>query len=136
MLRKYAANLQEKHPYRSAISIKLLCNFIKITLRHGCSPLNLLHIFRTPLDGCFWSSLCFAWRSNTRSFVIMMTICFWQVTDKQKYVKMSILFPAGATGRTSHHRKPATRKIYLRWIEFWNSYNKDTSSCLYCNYHH
>ena len=32
----------------SVISIKLLFNFIKITLRHGCSPLNLLHIFSTP----------------------------------------------------------------------------------------
>ena len=26
---------------------KLLCNFIEITLRHRCSPVNLLHIFRT-----------------------------------------------------------------------------------------
>ena len=23
-------------------------NFIEITLQHGCSPVNLLHIFRTP----------------------------------------------------------------------------------------
>ena len=30
------------------VSIKLLCNFIEIALRHGCSPVNLLHIFRTP----------------------------------------------------------------------------------------
>ena len=37
-----------EHPCRSAISIKLLCNFIEIALRHGCSPVNLLHIFRTP----------------------------------------------------------------------------------------
>ena len=50
-----------KHPCQSVISIKLLCNFIEITLRHGCSTVNLLHIFRTPkhpflwapLDGCF-----------------------------------------------------------------------------------
>ena len=28
----------------------LFCNFIEITLRHGCSPLNLLHIFRTLLN--------------------------------------------------------------------------------------
>ena len=34
-----------EHPCRSVISIKLL---IEITLRHGCFPLNLLHIFRTP----------------------------------------------------------------------------------------
>ena len=26
----------------------LLCNFIEIILRHGDSPINLLHIFRTP----------------------------------------------------------------------------------------
>ena len=27
---------------------KLLCNFIEIALQHGCSPVNLLHIFGTP----------------------------------------------------------------------------------------
>ena len=40
-------------PCRSVISIKLFCNFsifVEITLRHGCSPLNLLHIFRTPFS--------------------------------------------------------------------------------------
>ena len=35
-------------PCQSAISINLQNNFIEITLRHGCSPVNLLHIFRTP----------------------------------------------------------------------------------------
>ena len=51
-----------KHPCRRVILIKLLCNFIKphfgmgvllcnfieITLRYGCSPINLLLIFKTP----------------------------------------------------------------------------------------
>ena len=37
-----------EHPCRSVIAIKLLCNFIEITLRHGCSFINLLHIFRRP----------------------------------------------------------------------------------------
>ena len=27
---------------------KLLCNFIQIKLRHGYSPVNLLHIIGTP----------------------------------------------------------------------------------------
>ena len=36
-----------EHPYRSVISIKLICSFIEITLWHGYSPVNLLHIFRT-----------------------------------------------------------------------------------------
>ena len=38
-------------------SVKLQINFIEITLRHGCSPVNLLHIFRAaflsiPMEGC------------------------------------------------------------------------------------
>ena len=37
-----------EHPCRSTISIKLQSNFIGITLRHGCFPVNVLHIFRTP----------------------------------------------------------------------------------------
>ena len=45
---KICNKLREEHLCRSVISIKLLCNFIEITLRHGCSPVNLLHIFRAP----------------------------------------------------------------------------------------
>ena len=37
-----------EHPCRKAISIKLQSNFIVITLQQWCSPVNLLHIFRTP----------------------------------------------------------------------------------------
>ena len=57
LLGKGALKLRRKytgeHPCRSVISmnvisIKLLCNFTEITLRHGCSTVNLLHIFRTP----------------------------------------------------------------------------------------
>ena len=36
-----------EHTCRS-VSIKLLWDFIEIVLRHGCSPVNSLHIFRTP----------------------------------------------------------------------------------------
>ena len=36
-----------EHPCQSAISIKLQSNFIETALRHECSPVNLLHIFRT-----------------------------------------------------------------------------------------
>ena len=37
-----------EHLSQSVILIKLLSNFIEITHRHGCSPVNLLHIFKTP----------------------------------------------------------------------------------------
>ena len=46
------------HPCRSVISIKLLCNFIEIALRHGYPPVNLLHIFRTPFPGTPASGNC------------------------------------------------------------------------------
>ena len=45
---KNMQQIYRRHPCRSAISIKFQSNFIEIALRHGCSPVNLLHIFRTP----------------------------------------------------------------------------------------
>ena len=41
-----------EHQWQKVISIK--CNFIEITLRCGCSPVNLLHIIRThiPKNNC------------------------------------------------------------------------------------
>ena len=44
---KICSNFTGEHPCRSVISIKLQSNFIEIALRHECSPVNLLHIFRT-----------------------------------------------------------------------------------------
>ena len=44
---KICSNFTGEHPCRNMISIKLQSNFIDISLRHGCSPVNLLHIFRT-----------------------------------------------------------------------------------------
>ena len=38
---KICSKFTREHPCRSVISIKLH----EITLRHGCSPVNLLHIF-------------------------------------------------------------------------------------------
>ena len=45
---KICSKFTGEHPCLSAISVKLLCNFIEITLRYGCSPVNVMHIFRTP----------------------------------------------------------------------------------------
>ena len=57
---KICNKFSEKHPCPSVISINLFRHFIKITLRHGCSLVTLLHICRTPLriiplGGCFWT---------------------------------------------------------------------------------
>ena len=56
--------LTGEHPCRSAILIKLQANFIKITLRRGFFPANLLHIFRilflkNTLGGLLLNQYCF-----------------------------------------------------------------------------
>ena len=45
---KICSKFTGDHPCRIVISIKLQSIFIEIALRHGCSPVNLVYIFRTP----------------------------------------------------------------------------------------
>ena len=45
-VRKICSKFTKDYPSRSAVSIKLQNNSIEIALRHGCSPVNLRHIFR------------------------------------------------------------------------------------------
>ena len=45
---KICSKFSREHPCRIVISVKLQRSFIEIALRHGCSPVHLLHIFRTP----------------------------------------------------------------------------------------
>ena len=44
---KKCSKFTGEYPCRCAISKKLQSNFIEITRRYGCSPVNLLHVFRT-----------------------------------------------------------------------------------------
>ena len=77
-LRKGVLNICSKftgeHPCRSAISIKLQSNFIEIVLRHECSPINLLHIFRTPFP------------RNTSGW-LLLTLSFYVIRVKNTTVK-------------------------------------------------
>ena len=45
---KICSKFTGEQPCWSVVSIKLHSSFIETTLRHDCSPVNLLHIFRTP----------------------------------------------------------------------------------------
>ena len=60
-----------EYPCRSVILIKLRSNFIEIAFRHGCSPVNLLHIFRTLFSKTTsgWLLLYFEKRSPLYNFV-------------------------------------------------------------------
>ena len=50
-----------EYPCRSLISIKLRWTFIEIVLRNECSPVNLLHVFRTPLYKNTYGELLLCW---------------------------------------------------------------------------
>ena len=56
-----------EHPCRSAISIKLFYNCIEIALRHGCSPVNLVHIFGTRFPKKFSGGLGLMVRQSTKA---------------------------------------------------------------------
>ena len=53
---------------------KVLCNFFKITLRHGCSPVNLLHIFRTSFSKNTSGRLLLSFSSQKWIFLAIIMI--------------------------------------------------------------
>ena len=62
-----------------------LCNFIEIIPWHRCSPVNLLHIFRTPfvrtpLEGCFW---CY-YTNSTKHNILLKNIGKYSTERKNK----------------------------------------------------
>ena len=71
----------------------LLCNFIEIAHRHGCSPLNLLHIFRTPFPKNTSGGLCF-WhdRWTLYSYGVPHLSCLFYVMECQGISFLSLLF--------------------------------------------
>ena len=77
---KICSKFTGEHPRRSAISIKLLCNFIEITLRHGCSPVNLLHNFRTLFPKNISGRLLLNKVSRVNVIHITITIVMLRVT--------------------------------------------------------
>ena len=69
---KICCKFTREHPYRSVISIKLLSNFIEITLLHGWSLVNLLHIFRIPFPKNTSEWLLLIFRT-----IIFQKFCRW-----------------------------------------------------------
>ena len=74
-----------EYPCQSVISIKLLRNFIKITLRHGCS-LYICCMFSenlflgTSLDGCFWLDEIYSKKANG---VSIRSKCDWYKSNEK-----------------------------------------------------
>ena len=100
---KYAVNLQEN------THAEAQCNFIEIALWHGCSPVNLLHIFRTPfLKNSSGGLLLNVGKENKKSLRI-----WGKGTDK------SLRFV-----RTVVPRWQENNKLFLKsmWGKIWSFY--------------
>ena len=88
---KICSRFTGEHPCGSVIQIKLLCNFTEITRRHGCSPVNWLHIFGTPFPKNNFGGIrldldLYDWQ-NIDSFLELHVHCtLW----KQKHLSMAI----------------------------------------------
>ena len=117
VFRKYAANWQEN----TNAKVWFQCNFIEIILRHGCSPINLLHITKTPFlkntsewllmkgyDNLFNSCICnkslykvnYVWEPYARSKS--------KRKNKQKNKK-----------NTKQNIKNKTNLIFSLWNKMW-----------------
>ena len=58
---KRCSKFTGEHPYRGVIAIKLQKKFIEIALRYRCSPVELLHILRTPFYKNTYGRLLLYW---------------------------------------------------------------------------
>ena len=57
----------------------MVANFIEIALRHGCSPVNLLHIFRTPFP------------RNTSGWMLLQTDVLDYYSKYLKLLKVTLI---------------------------------------------
>ena len=83
---KICSKFTGKYPCQSVISIKLQSNFIEITLQHECSPVKLLHIFRTPFP-----------KNTYRGLLLILKWCnrIWTQFFFQQSYSIKVLEPLG-----------------------------------------
>ena len=95
---KICSKFTGEHSCRSVISIKLQSNFIEITLRHGCAPVNLRHIFwylflRTSLGGWFCKETQISTVPDTmesQTTYLHNKIIFWYFVRKYLYNNLGV----------------------------------------------
>ena len=93
-LLKICSKVTVDHPWQSATSIKLQSNCIEITRWHGCSPVNWLHLFRTPFPRNTSVSLLLRFTEG-----ILYSLLMWQNKEtcslKSKVFKSSNVIITG-----------------------------------------
>ena len=115
-VQKICSNFTGEHPVP-----KLLCNFIEIALRHVCSLVNMLHIFRILfLKNCFWILLSEYFQSKNRSSHLGCPVRkgvltnFAKFTGKKLYQSLFVNKSAGLGPATLLKRDPG--KGFFLWI--------------------
>ena len=117
---KYAANLQEN----THVEVRFQSNFIEMALRHWCSPVNLLHIFRTPFPKntsgwlpLYVTSKLFRCSEDLLSFLSSLVLMALYQTQTE-YNRLTHTY--------RHLLKPpmhTTAALYCNeWITWWNKY--------------
>ena len=77
-VQKICCRFTVEQPCRRVISVKFQSNFFEITLRHECSPIILLHIFRTSFHENTYGRLhlCIALRNILKFHLICWCVNF------------------------------------------------------------
>ena len=107
-----------EHPCRSAISIKMLCIFIEITLQHVCYPIKLLHIFRTPFLKNTSGRLLLCIVINYFRQKSLWTLLPFLLIPPEVFYKINFAYFAGKNLLESVFNKVSVVK--------WNSIRKET----------
>ena len=83
MFRKYTTNLQENT--RAVAWFQWCCsNFIEIAFRYACSPVNLLHIFRTPFPKNIFGRLLLPLIKFKKCPQVIHILTFWFIFSLRK----------------------------------------------------
>ena len=115
-----------EHPCRGVISKKLFCNFIEITLQHGCSPVNLLHIFRTTFPKKLLDSYFSMMLKISILWLYNITFLRIRVHCNKNYFLLMQMFSSDFGCKSSEglqfkneelYQKEATATVFFR--EFW-----------------
>ena len=108
---KLCCKVTGEHQCRSAISINLQSNFIEITLRHGCSPVNLLHIFRA------LSMVNPTYPRQSSCNESYLTILPWMKTSLNFFIFLTQDFHAGNIQKLIYESLEIILDVFLKRIE-------------------
>ena len=83
---KICSKFTGDYAFQSVILIKLQDNFTEITHRHGCSPVHLQHIFRTPFHKNTYGRLLLPFANLWTHDIIS-----WYLVDKGTHQRFSYI---------------------------------------------